>query len=246
MSLSWLPNALTIARCLLAVLSAGAVIAGERLSQRLNSAIADWQAAGAPTPGSPGYPDILAGLAPGDLLFWPLVAFGAFMLATLTDFFDGVLARALNAASAFGAWLDPIADKLLVGLVFAALAITSRSLWLMAPAAVIITRDAYITWLRAKLGGGTALPVMTAAKWKTGVEMGALALLLSLPLTAAISHNAMVLGTLTVGQMTFLSIAIERVGITLAWIAAGLSVWTGMKYWRASKAPLVPISETFE
>lgn len=246
MSLTWIPNALTLARCGLAFASAFAVIAGEQLSHRLDGAVVDWQAAGGPPPGSPGYPELLSNLAPGDLMVWPTIALATFLAAALTDLFDGILARALNASSAFGAWLDPIADKLLVGLVLAALAITSRSLWLIIPAAVIITRDGYVTWLRARLAGGYGLPVAVAAKWKTGVEMVALGLLLALPILASISHAIMVSGAMTPGQMTFLSVAAERIGVTLAWIAAGLSAWTGLAYWRtASQAPAA-LKETFE
>lgn len=246
MALTWIPNTLTLARCGLAVVSAAAVIAGERLSQRLDAAVADWQAVGAPAPGSPGYPELLSSLAPADLLFWPMIALVAFMLAALTDLLDGILARALEATSAFGARLDPIADKVLVGLVLVSLAITSRSLWLMVPAAIIITRDSYITWLRSKLGGEVALPVAVAAKWKTGLEMIAIGMLLGLPLLASVSHDVMVSGVMTAGEMVFLSLAAERIGITLTWIAAGLSVWTGLNYWKSAQSAPIALKETFE
>lgn len=246
MARSWIPNALTLARCILAFVCAFAVIAAERLSQRLDGAIAEWQAAGAPAPDSREYPELLSGLAPIDLMVWPIIALGAFVIAALTDLFDGVLARALDATSAFGAWLDPIADKVLVGLVLVAIAITSQSLWLIAPAAVIITRDIYITWLRARRGGGYALPVMAAAKWKTGLEMVAIGLLLSLPLLSAVSHEIMVSGAMTVGEMTFFSMAAERTGTTLTWLAAGLSAWTGSIYWRAAQKEPIELGETFD
>ncbi len=246
MTLSWIPNALTIARCLLALVCAAAVFAGERLSRKLDAAVIDWQMAGSPVPGSPGYPAALENLVPGDLLFWPAFAFAAFLAAAVTDLFDGMMARSLDAVSEFGAWLDPIADKLLVGLVLVAISVTSGSLWLMFPAAVIITRDSYITWLRARLGGGLALPVMAAAKWKTGLEMLAIGLLLALPLIASVSHGVMVNGVISPVEMAWIGVFAERFAVTLAWISAGLSVWTGMRYWRASREHPETLRETFD
>ncbi|MEM1150641.1 MAG: CDP-alcohol phosphatidyltransferase family protein [Pseudomonadota bacterium] len=246
MALTFIPNALTIARCGLAFVSAFAVLAGEQLSRRLDGAVAAWQAAGGPPPGSPGYPDLLSSLTPGDLLLWPAIAFATFLVAALTDLLDGVFARALDAHSDFGAWLDPIADKLLIGLGFSALAMTTRSLWLIIPAAVIITRDAYITWLRARQSNGLGLPVAKAAKWKTGVEMLALGLLLGLPILAAISHDVMVSGAISPSQMSLIAIIAERAGLALTWIAAVLSAWTGFGYWRTAQRGPSALTETFE
>jgi CDP-diacylglycerol--glycerol-3-phosphate 3-phosphatidyltransferase len=178
MSMSWLPNALTLMRCVLAFAVAGAVLQGAALSHAVNAALADWMVAGSPPPGDPAYPQLLAETGLADMLTWPAIAFAAFVLAALTDLFDGILSRALEAQSAFGAWLDPIADKLLVGLSLVALALAGATLWIAIPAAVIICRDVYVTWLRTRLGGGYALPVMQAAKWKTALEMIAIGTLL--------------------------------------------------------------------
>lgn len=217
MELKWLPNALTVLRSILAFAVAGAVVADALVVQRLRAETSA---------------DALAG---NSLPNAAMLALALFVLAGLTDLLDGVLARALDAASAFGAWLDPIADKLLVGLVLGALALVSGSLALTVPAAVIIARDGWITWLRARLGGGHALPVMAAAKWKTALEMAAIALLLASPVAAdawlgpawRVAHP---------GEITLLHPAYAvpwRIGVAMAWLAAGLSVWTGLAYWRA-------------
>ncbi|MEM1105919.1 MAG: CDP-alcohol phosphatidyltransferase family protein [Pseudomonadota bacterium] len=232
MTLSWLPNAITVVRCGLAFACAFAVLAGEALSRRLDTGLAQWRDAGSPAPSAADYPATLLDTAPGDLIFWPSLAFGFFVLAAVSDFADGALARALDAASAFGAWLDPVADKLLVGLTLVALSVTGNALLLSVPAAVIISRDIYVTWLRARQGGGLALPVMATAKWKTALEMVAIALLLALPLLAALLHVFGAPAPAGLGGLAVLATS-EWLGIGLLWSAAALSVWTGHKYRRA-------------
>ena len=105
MSMSWLPNALTLLRCFLAFAVAGAVLQGAALSHELNAAFREWLAAGSPSPGDPDYSVIIADFEPDDLLVWPAIALWAFVLAALTDLFDGMAARALDARTAFGAVL---------------------------------------------------------------------------------------------------------------------------------------------
>ncbi len=175
--MNWLPNALTIARILAAVIAAICVLAGQ-----------------------------------------PGVALAAFLFAALSDFLDGWAARALDAASAFGAWLDPIADKLLVALVLSAMALSGGGWMLIAPGAAIILRDGLVSWWRMRLGGGHALPVLVLAKWKTALEMVAIGLLLLVPLAGEGS-----------GRLIWL------VGIVSLWLAAAASVWTGARYGRAAR-----------
>lgn len=146
-------------------------------------------------------------------------AFWMFLAAAATDLLDGWAARQLNAESAFGAWLDPIADKLLVGLVLAALVLTGgHGVLLALPALAIMARDVGVTLLRRRQGGGRALPVTGLAKWKTGLELGAIGLLL---LPGAVPPE---LGAPADGP--------PPLGLGLLWLAAGLSVWTGWGYWR--------------
>lgn len=130
-SLSWLPNALTLARCGLA-------------------GFVGWLIYSAP-PGS----------------YWP---FAAFILVAATDFIDGYAARRLDAVSAFGAFLDPVADKMLVGISLIALTVKyDATLVLLIPTAAIIVRDVIATLLR--LMPSVEMPVSTLAKWKTAAEM---------------------------------------------------------------------------
>lgn len=245
MSMSWLPNALTLLRCFLAFAVAGAVLQGAALSHELNAAFREWLAAGSPSPGDPDYSVMIADFEPDDLLVWPAIALWAFVLAALTDLFDGMAARALDARTAFGAWLDPIADKLLVGLSLAALTVAGASLWLAIPTAVIICRDIYISWLRARLGGGYALPVMQAAKWKTALEMIAIGVLLAAPLLI-LSHRfglewlrwlRVYIGPVSMGEL---------VGTAILWIAAALSAWTGFRYLRAANSVSDDLQDTFD
>ena len=102
-----------------------------------------------------------------------------FVVAAVTDFVDGYLARAWKQESKFGAMLDPIADKAMV--VIALVVITGFSgmnPWILLPATVIIFREVFVSGLREFLGdtAGT-LKVTTLAKWKTTAQMVAIALL---------------------------------------------------------------------
>lgn len=245
MSMSWLPNALTLLRCVLAFAVAGAVLQGAALSHAVNAALADWMVAGSPPPGDPAYPQLLAETGLAEMLTWPAIAFAAFVLAALTDLFDGILARALEAQSAFGAWLDPIADKLLVGLSLTALALAGATLWIAIPAAVIICRDVYVTWLRARLGGGYALPVMQVAKWKTALEMIAIGTLLGAPLLIFIERHVVHAPPGVSLQLSW-GLHGDAAGTVILWIAAALSAWTGFVYLRAANSVSDDLQKTFD
>ncbi|MEM7328572.1 MAG: CDP-diacylglycerol--glycerol-3-phosphate 3-phosphatidyltransferase [Pseudomonadota bacterium] len=133
---------------------------------------------------------------------WPLAAFIA---VAATDFVDGWAARKLNAVSALGAFLDPIADKLLVGLSLLTLATTQDwNMLVVIPSALIIARDIIATGLR--LVPAIEMPVSRLAKWKTALEMiGIGALLLAGPVASA---------------------WVWTLGLILIWLAALLSVYT--------------------
>ena len=136
------------------------------------------------------------------LSLWP---FFAFVGVAMTDFLDGLAARSLNAVSEFGAFLDPIADKLLVGISLAALTITRDGLLaLLIPTLVIIVRDFAATGLR--LIPGIKMPVSNLAKGKTAIEMLGIA---SLLLAAGLAHS----------MFWF-------VGLLLVWIAAAPAIYT--------------------
>ncbi len=110
-----------------------------------------------------------------------------FVLAAFTDFLDGYLARAWKQESKLGAMLDPIADKAMV--IIALVVITGFSgmnPWILLPATLIIFREVFVSGLREFLGdtAGT-LKVTNLAKWKTTVQMVAIAMLFA---TGAFEH----------------------------------------------------------
>ncbi len=102
-----------------------------------------------------------------------------FILAAITDFFDGYLARKWGQESRFGAMLDPIADKAMV--VIALLVITGVSgmnPWILLPATMILFREVFVSGLREFMGDqAKQLKVTVLAKWKTTAQMVAIAVL---------------------------------------------------------------------
>lgn len=106
-----------------------------------------------------------------------------FVAAAVTDFFDGWLARKLQVVSEIGRFLDPIADKLLVAAVLLMLAAAQR-IWgvHLVAAILILLREVFISGLREFLGGAQIkMPVSQLAKWKTTVQLVALAVLIAAP-----------------------------------------------------------------
>ncbi len=104
-----------------------------------------------------------------------------FALASLTDWADGYLARKLGQHSVFGAFLDPVADKLIVCVALVLLVSRDGSLWLVAPACVIIGREIAISALREWLSGTRArarVSVSWLGKVKTLLQLASLVLLL--------------------------------------------------------------------
>lgn len=145
------------------------------------------------------------------------VAFSIFAFASVTDFFDGYLARRLNEVSAFGRFLDPIADKLLVAAALLMLVElrTINGIHIL-PAVVILCREIVVSGLREYLAEvQISIPVSQLAKWKTAAQMIAIAVLLV--------GAAGPFGTLTVG-------------LALLWISAVLTIITGYDYLRAGVA----------
>jgi CDP-diacylglycerol--glycerol-3-phosphate 3-phosphatidyltransferase len=115
-----------------------------------------------------------------------IAACAIFGVAALTDYFDGRIARSRRQQSDLGQMLDPIADKLLVGAVLMTLVghhrLSAAGLY---PATVIMLREILVSGLREYLAGiRVSLPVARLAKWKTGFQMGALAVLLASRTTA--------------------------------------------------------------
>ncbi|MEZ5724164.1 MAG: CDP-diacylglycerol--glycerol-3-phosphate 3-phosphatidyltransferase [Paracoccaceae bacterium] len=158
-----------------------------------------------------------------------------FLLAAITDWFDGYLARAWNQQSRFGAAMDPIADKAMV--VIALVVITGYSgmnPWLILPATVILFREVFVSGLRESLGDkATQLAVTKIAKWKTTTQMVAISVLFLGTGLAYVEHGrAPMVGEAELpGGMTWSAVA-TFLGLILIWIAAGLTAWTGWDYFR--------------
>ncbi|MBU2582824.1 MAG: CDP-diacylglycerol--glycerol-3-phosphate 3-phosphatidyltransferase [Alphaproteobacteria bacterium] len=152
----------------------------------------------------------------GALARW--TAFAVFALASFTDWLDGHLARALQQQSRFGAMLDPIADKLLVAAALLMLVADNTISGVNVFAALIIlSREILVSGLREFLATlNVKVAVTTLAKWKTAIQMIAIALLIIAPALAAALPLLLPLG------------------VGLLWIAALLTLWTGSDYFRAA------------
>jgi cardiolipin synthase len=159
-----------------------------------------------------------------------LTAFVVFCIAGLSDALDGFAARKLNAGSDFGRMLDPIADKILVGVALMMLVaegsvrefnLTSglASLLKLVPALIILAREILVSGLREFLAGvSVSVPVSSIAKLKTTIQMVAI--------------GAMILGPIA-DRWVPGSLALAYIAL---WVAAALTVYTGYSYFRASLA----------
>ncbi len=174
-----------------------------------------------------------------------------FVGAAITDFFDGYLARLWKQESKFGAMLDPIADKAMV--VIALLVITGYAgmdPWILLPATVIIFREVFVSGLREFLGdtAGT-LKVTNLAKWKTTAQMIAIAVLFATGIFAHMLLDRTIgMDEAIVADILFhdgddplgLRVISEAarltwwMGVGLLWVAALLTLVTGVDYFRKS------------
>lgn len=172
-----------------------------------------------------------------------------FVVAAVTDWFDGYLARAWKQETKLGAMLDPIADKAMV--VIALMVIvgySSMSPWLVLPATLILFREVFVSGLREYLGdtAGT-LKVTSLAKWKTTAQMAAIAVLFGqgvfehyLGMSAWGMDPQMIDDILSGREEDLLGLRWKLTGmelswwggLTLLWIAAGLTAITGVDYFR--------------
>lgn len=146
-----------------------------------------------------------------------------FVLASITDYFDGYLARIWNQTSNIGKMLDPIADKLLIASILLLMAadgtIAGWSLW---AAITILCREILVSGLREYLAAlKVSVPVTRIAKWKTAAQMFALAFLLAGPA-----------GDKVLPYTT-------EIGMGLLWVAAILTIYTGYDYFRAGLKHMV-------
>jgi cardiolipin synthase len=170
--------------------------------------------------------DILQG---GLWLRW--LALAIFILAAITDFLDGYIARMWGQQSTFGRMLDPIADKLLVAscLLMLAADTTIRG-WTVWAAIVILCREILVSGLREYLAElRVSVPVTKLAKWKTTAQLVAIGFLL------AGEAGDQVIG-MALGRSTHL---LTEAGIGLLWISALVTLYTGWDYFRAGVRHLI-------
>ena len=157
-------------------------------------------------------------------LFWPdefwmrWTALGIYVVAGITDFFDGYLARALSQQSSLGRMLDPIADKLLVSAILLMLVadgtIHSLSLW---AAIVILCREILVSGIREYLAElKVSVPVSRVAKWKTTMQLIALGFLIAGPSGEYVLPHTI------------------QIGLALLWVSALLTLYTGWDYMKAA------------
>ena len=149
-----------------------------------------------------------------------LITFVLYCIVGITDYFDGYLARAQGSISRLGQFLDPIADKIMVAAVLVMLMASRKADgappiiedFAVIPAIVILLREIIVSGLREFLATlNVSVPVSQLAKWKTGVQMTAIAFLL-------------------VGDAAFP--IVTTLGLWLIWIAAALTLITGYDYLR--------------
>jgi CDP-diacylglycerol--glycerol-3-phosphate 3-phosphatidyltransferase len=164
----------------------------------------------------------------GQFQFWQL-AVVAFTLAAVTDFFDGWAARRFDAVSVWGAILDPIGDKMLVAGTILGLSAVGPNPHVVAPGALILLREFFVSALReVGAGRGVQFPVTALAKWKTTLQLTALFAQLMVATWPAwrLPADPAVRGP------------VEVAANLLMWAAAAVTLWTGWQYWRAARAQL--------
>lgn len=150
-----------------------------------------------------------------------------FVLAALTDWLDGAMARKLDATSTMGAALDHAADKALVTASLVALAATALPFDMICAAAIIVTRDVTVAGLREGLSlSGRKLPVSSLGKVKTAVELLAVGAAIAMQIAALVIPPS---------ERAFEPLnAIVFVTRASLWAAAALALWSGADYARAA------------
>lgn len=144
-----------------------------------------------------------------------------FMFAGFTDWLDGYLARRMQQETPFGAFLDPVADKLMVAIVLVLIVQQQATPYLAVPAAIIIGREITIASLRewmAEIGQRAKVKVSQLGKWKTTAQMLSITLLLY--------------------REDIADLPVNTVGYVLLYIAAILTLWSMVNYLSAALAAI--------
>ena len=161
---------------------------------------------------------VVAYYLPG--FYGDLIPFLLFLIASFTDFLDGLLARMYKEESKLGELLDPIADKIIVAtaLILLVMDNTIKNYEVIA-AIIILTREVLISGLREFLAKGRIkLPVSNLAKLKTALQMIAISILLT--------------GETGNKIINFQDYNSQTIGIILLWLSAFLTLYTGYDYLR--------------
>ena len=115
------------------------------------------------------------------ITYSPEITTFIFFIASITDWFDGYLARKWNQTTPLGAFLDPVADKVLVAVAFVCVVEYYHTWWITIPVCIMIAREIIISALRewmAELGARTNVAVSTVGKYKTAFQMIAISVFL--------------------------------------------------------------------
>jgi CDP-diacylglycerol--glycerol-3-phosphate 3-phosphatidyltransferase/cardiolipin synthase len=159
---------------------------------------------------------MLADMAGTSTLWW--WAFAVFAAAAISDYFDGMLARWYNEQSELGRMLDPIADKLLVGVVL--LVLVGKGViggWSLVAAIIILSREILVSGLREYLSGlDVKMHVTNLAKAKTAAQLVALGAMIAGPFAEPPVHG------------------LQTWGLILLWASALLTAYTGYEYLHAA------------
>jgi len=161
---------------------------------------------------------VVAYYLPG--FYGDLIPFTLFLIASFTDFLDGLLARMYKEESKLGELLDPIADKIIVAtaLILLVMDSTIKNYEVIA-AIIILTREILISGLREFLAKGKImLPVSSLAKLKTFLQMTSISILLT--------------GETGNRILNFQDYNAQTIGIILLWLSAFLTLYTGYDYLR--------------
>ncbi len=150
-----------------------------------------------------------------------VIATGIFILAAITDWLDGYLARKWNETTALGAFIDPVADKLLVGVALLLILQQTPAWYILIPVIIIIGREIAISALRewmAEKGERNAVKVSSMGKLKTVFQMIAIGCLI-------FAHN---------GDNSLFGLPIFEIGIALLYIAAALTFVSMVQYMQSA------------
>lgn len=153
------------------------------------------------------------------ITYSPEITTFTFFIASITDWFDGYLARKWNQTTPLGAFLDPVADKVLVAVAFVCVVEYYHTWWITIPVCIMIAREIIISALRewmAELGKRTSVAVSIWGKIKTTAQMLALG-----------------------GMLWRQSDLMETLAFILLYIASALTIWSMLQYLKASKGSLL-------